>query len=84
MQAGFGFIGIILAVGMVSVGLGLWAIAKMSSMLLRKMRRPQYYPQEKSRRERLARERRRVRDRFTANDCPDPEKLLEQYAKAKT
>ena len=84
MQAGFGFIGIILAAGMVSVGLGLWAVAKMSSLLLRKMRRPQYYPQEKSRRERLARERRRVRDRFTANDCPDPEKLLEQYAKAKT
>ena len=84
MQAGFGFIGIILAVGMVSVGLGLWAVAKMSSLLLGKMRRPQYYPQEKSRRERLARERRRVRDRFTANDCPDPDKLLEQYAKAKT
>ena len=84
MQAGFGFIGIILAVGMVSVGLGLWAVAKMSSLLLGKMRRPQYYPQEKSRRERLARVRRRVRDRFTANDCPDPDKLLEQYAKAKT
>ena len=84
MQAGFGFIGIILAVGMVSVGLGLWAVANMSSLLLGKMRRPQYYPQEKSRRERLARERRRVRDRFTANDCPDPDKLLEQYAKAKT
>ena len=84
MQAGFGFIGIILAVGMVSVGLGLWAVAKMSSLLLEKMRRPQYYPQEKSRRERLARERRRVRDRFTTNNCPDPDKLLEQYAKAKT
>ena len=84
MRAGFAGMGIVLALAGISVGLGLWAIAKMSSLLLGKMRRPQYYPQERSRRERLARERRRVRDRFTTGPCPEPEQLLAQYEKAKT
>ena len=84
MRAGFAGMGIVLALAGISVGLGLWAIAKMSSLLIGKMRRPQYYPQERSRRERLARERRRVRDRFTTGPCPEPEQLLAQYGKAKT
>ena len=84
MRAGFSGMGIVLALACVSIGLGLWAISKMSSLLLGKMRRPQYYPQERSRRERLARERRRVRDRFTTAPCPEPEQLLAQYAKAQT
>ena len=84
MRAGFAGMGIVLALAGISVGLGLWAIAKMSSILLGKMRRPQYYPQERSRRERLARERRRVRDRFTTGPCPESEQLLAQYEKAKT
>ena len=84
MRSGFAGMGIVLALAGISVGLGLWAIAKMSSLLIGKMRRPQYYPQERSRRERLARERRRVRDRFTTGPCPEPEQLLAQYEKAKT
>ncbi|MBP5545439.1 MAG: hypothetical protein ILM98_15315 [Kiritimatiellae bacterium] len=76
--------GLTLAAGQVSVGMGIWAVAKMSRVLLAKMRRPKYYPQERSRRERLAKERRRVRDRFTTSPCPKPEELLMQYAKAGT
>ena len=83
MKAGFTGMGIVLALGCVSIGLGIWAISKLSGILLGRMRRPRYYPREKARRNRLAKERRRVRDRFTVGDCPDPEKLAEQYAKAK-
>jgi hypothetical protein len=82
-ELGFELTGMLLAAGGVSVALGLWAVAKMSGILFAKVRRPMYYPQERSRRERLARERRRVRDRFTTSPCPKPEELLAQYAKAK-
>ena len=75
-------VGVVLAAGQVSVGMGLWAVTKMSYILLAKMRRPKYYQQERNRRERLARERRRVRDRFTTGSCPKPKDLLAQYAKA--
>lgn len=76
--------GLALAAGQVSIGMGLWAVAKMSYILLAKMRRPLYYQQERNRRKRLAQERRRVRDRFTTNSCPKPEDLLAQYARART
>ena len=77
-------LGLAFAACHVSVGMGLWALARMASLLLGKARRPRYYPRERSRRARLARERRRVRDRFTIAPCPDPGQLLAQYAKAKT
>lgn len=76
--------GLVLAAGQVSVGMGLWAIVKMSRILLARMRRPKYYPNERRRRARLARERRRIRDRFTTGVCPKPEELLAQYAMAGT
>jgi hypothetical protein len=76
--------GLALAAGQVSVGMGLWAIIRMSRILLARMRRPKYYPTERRRRARLARERRRIRDRFTTGMCPKPEELLAQYAKART
>ena len=76
--------GLVLAAGQVSIAMGLWAVAKMSYILLAKMRRPKYYQHERNRRERLARGRRRIRDRFTTGGCPKPEELLAQYAKART
>ncbi|MBR4611462.1 MAG: hypothetical protein IKO40_01970 [Kiritimatiellae bacterium] len=82
-ELGFELTGMLLAAGGVSVALGLWAVAKMSGILFAKVRRPMYYPQERSRRERLAKERRRVRDRFTTSPCPKPEELLAQYEKAR-
>ncbi|MBP5544988.1 MAG: hypothetical protein ILM98_13000 [Kiritimatiellae bacterium] len=80
----FALMGALVAAGGVSVVLGLWALGKMTGGLLAKVRRPAYYPQERGRRERLARERRRVRDRFTTGACPKPDELLAQYAKART
>ena len=79
---GFGLTGMLLAAGGVSVALGLWAVGKMSGILLAKVRRPRYYARERVRRARLARVRRRVRDRFTTGPCPKPEELLAQYGRA--
>ena len=72
-----------LAAGQIGVALALWSLLKVLSFFNRRMKRPVYYPQERMRRERLANERRRVRDRFTLNPCPEPKALLVQYAKAK-
>jgi hypothetical protein len=80
----FALAGMLAAAGGVSVALGLWTLGRMTRALLAKVRRPAYYPRERSRRERLARERRRVRDRFTTGACPKPDELLAQYAKART
>ena len=80
----FALAGMLAAAGGVSVALGLWTLGRMTRNLLAKVRRPAYYPQERGRRERLARERRRVRDRFTTGACPKPDELLAQYAKART
>jgi hypothetical protein len=68
----------------VSVGMALWSVLKLSSIIYRKTRRPTYYLQENRRRQQLARQRRRVRNRFTVNPCPKPQELIEQYGKAKT
>lgn len=77
-------LGLALAACQVSVGMGLWAIARIAGALLARMRRPRYYPRENLRRGRLARRRRRVRDRFTIGPCPEPGKLLDQYARARS
>ena len=86
-SAGFALCGAvvtsILAAGQVGVVMALWSLLKILSFLNRRMKRPVYYPQERMRRERLANERRRVRDRFTLNPCPEPGALLAQYAKAR-
>ena len=86
-SAGFALCGAvvtsILAAGQVGVVMALWSLLKILSFLNRRMKRPVYYPQERMRRERLANERRRVRDRFTLNPCPEPKALLAQYAKAR-
>ena len=80
----FALAGALAAAGGVSVALGLWALGRAAAAFLAKVRRPAYYPRERGRRERLARERRRVRDRFTTSPCPKPDELLAQYAKART
>ena len=81
---GAALLGLFLAASSVSVVLGLWTIAKVTCILIGKIQRPKYYPQERSRRARLARDRRRVRDRFTLSNCPKPKELLAQYEKAKS
>lgn len=71
-----------MAVGL-SVGSVLWCVLKGVALVLRKVQRPKYYPQERLRRQALARERRRVRRRTTINAAPTPEELLAQWAKVK-
>ena len=80
---GFGLAAMVLAAGQICVGMALWSLLKFLSILNTRMRRPIYYPKERLRRQRLARERRRVRDRFTLSPCPAPEDLVAQYAKAR-
>ena len=75
--------GLVFATGQICVGLALWSLLKFLSLLNTRMRRPIYYPRERLRRQRLAKERRRVRDRFTISECPKPGELLDQYAKAR-
>ena len=76
--------GLVFATGQICVGLALWSLLKFLSLLGARVRRPVYYPRERIRRQRLAKERRRVRDRFTVGGCPKPGELLKQYAKART
>ena len=71
-----------MAVGL-SVGSILWCVLKGIALVLRKVQRPKYYPQERLRRQALARERRRVRRRTTINAAPTSEDLLAQWAKVK-
>jgi hypothetical protein len=53
------------------------------ALALRKVQRPKYYPQERMRRQALARERHRIRRRTTINAAPTPQELLDQWAKVK-
>ncbi len=71
-----------MAVGL-CVGSVLWCVLKCVALALRKVQRPKYYPQERMRRQALARERRRVRRRTTLNAAPTPEALLAQWGKVK-
>jgi hypothetical protein len=71
-----------LAAAQTSLALGVWTLAKCLAVFHARLRRPIYYPRERLRRQRLAKERRRVRDRFTLNPCPEPARLREAYAEA--
>ncbi len=65
------------------VGTVVWCVLKGVALALRKVKRPKYYPQERMRRQALARERRRVRRRTTLNAAPTADELLVQWAKVK-
>ncbi len=65
------------------VGTVIWCVLKGVALVLRKVQRPKYYPQERMRRQALARERRRVRRRTTLNAAPTADELLAQWAKVK-
>ncbi len=65
------------------VGSIIWCLLKGIAIALRKVQRPKYYPQERMRRQALARERRRIRRRTTINAAPTTEELLVQWAKVK-
>ena len=65
------------------VGTVVWCVLKGVALALRKVQRPKYYPQERMRRQALARERRRVRRRTTLNAAPTANELLAQWAKVK-
>ena len=71
-----------MAVGL-CVGSIVWCVLKGIALALRKVQRPKYYPQERLRRQALARERRRIRRRTTINAAPTPEELLAQWAKVR-
>ena len=65
------------------VGSVVWCLLKGIAIALRKVQRPKYYPQERIRRQALARERRRIRRRTTINAAPTADELLAQWAKVK-
>ena len=65
------------------VGSVIWCLLKGVALILRKVQRPKYYPQERMRRQALAHERRRVRRRTTLNAAPTADELLAQWAKVK-
>ncbi len=67
----------------ISAGLAIWGILKGIALMLRKVQRPKYYPQERLRRQALAKERRRIRRRTTLNAAPTSEELLAQWAKVR-
>ena len=71
-----------MAVG-ICVGTVVWCVLKGVALALRKVQRPKYYPQERLRRQALARERRRIRRRTTVNAAPTPGELLAQWAKVR-
>ena len=71
-----------MAVGL-CVGTVVWGVLKGIALALRKVQRPKYYPQERLRRQALARERRRIRRRTTLNPAPTPAELLAQWSKVK-
>ena len=61
----------------------LWCLLKGVALALRRIQRPKYYPQERLRRQALARERRRIRRRTTLNAAPTADALLAQWAKVR-
>ena len=65
------------------VGTVVWCVLKGVALVLRKVQRPKYYPQERMRRQALASERRRIRRRTTLNAAPTADELLAQWAKVK-
>ena len=65
------------------VGTIVWCVLKGIALALRKVQRPKYYPQEQMRRQALASERRRIRQRTTLNAAPTADELLAQWAKVK-
>ncbi len=65
------------------VGTVVWCVLKGVALVLRKVQRPKYYPQERMRRQALACERRRVRRRTTLNAAPTADELLAQWVKVK-
>ena len=67
----------------ICVGSIIWCLLKGIALALRKVQRPKYYPQERMRRQALARERRRIRRRTTINAAPTADELLSQWAKVK-
>ena len=71
-----------MAVGL-CVGSVVWCVLKGVALALRRVQRPKYYPQERMRRQALARERRRIRRRTTINAAPTADELLAQWAKVK-
>ena len=73
----------VLALGQTGAVMSLWAVAKFLCCFRSKVLRPVYYPHERKRRERLAAERRRIRDRFTAGACPTAEELLARFARVR-
>ena len=74
----------VLALAQIGAGMALWAIMKFLSCFNRRVKRPVYYPVERLRREKLARARRKIRQRRTLNACPTKEELEAQFAKAKS
>ena len=77
----------LLAVAEAAVGLCVatvvWCLLKGVALALRRIQRPKYYPQERLRRQALARERRRIRCRTTLNAAPTADELLAQWAKVR-
>ena len=65
------------------IGTVVWCVLKGVALVLRKVQRPKYYPQERMRRQALARERRSIRRRTTLNAAPTANELLAQWAKLK-
>ena len=65
------------------IGSVIWCVLKCVALALRKVQRPKYYPQERMRRQALARERRRIRRRTTLNAAPTSQVLLDQWGKVK-
>lgn len=63
------------------IGLTLWGTGKVLAKIIRQFQRPQYYPQERERRRRLAKERRCIRKRSTINSAPTGDEILAQWAK---
>ena len=61
----------------------LWCLLKGVALALRRIQRPKYYPQERLRRQALARERRRIRRRTTLNAAPTADAILAQWAKVR-
>ena len=74
----------LLALAQIGAGMSLWAVMKFLSYFNRRIKRPVYYPAERRRRQTLARQRRRVRQRRTVNTCPTREELEEQFSRARS